>query len=316
MAPCSTFLIISIALLCVATVGFLVLLWFVFYVETYKRGLQISVRTIGTTYNKLLTQMSISLIGIYICALIRLEEMDRIGDIRSLSRCINKLIWNVFVAAFEIGYCLYSFRRTSPVVELVYPQLVVQITPIIKIVPFLFYLQVVPAVVELSLFHVASTSDVQMMNRTLNVLNAITALVTLLLDSILLLTFVRFLNTTRQDETITIDSRFLIISRYGIWIVSMGFLAVAVYIAYAVYGNEEFLMVTLAVVSVIFYGLFAMKVSLFYDDVKRGELNQSRLEKVLGKEQLHNIKQMSMRKMLSTRTERGSSVQTDITEVV
>ncbi|KAJ3029638.1 UNVERIFIED_CONTAM: hypothetical protein HDU68_011542 [Siphonaria sp. JEL0065] len=308
-------LVVSSALLFLSMVGFLVLAWFVLYVETYKRGLPMTWQSIANAYNKLLAQMSISLIGIYICQVIRYADMSLVGNVRSFSRKANDLAFNILTALFEVAYCLYSFRRTSPVVELIYPLLVVKITRLLRVLPVLFILQVIPTIVELGLFSIASPQDVKKIKIAMYSLNALTGLVTLILDAILLTTFIRFLHSTRHDEVITIDSRFLIIARYGVCIVVTGFAAIIVYLLYAVATLETYLLGTLGLFSIVFWGLLGMKMALFYDDVKRGQANQSRLERALGKDELRSIKATSMMRMLSVRTEQKSSIQASASSI-
>ncbi|KAJ3021583.1 UNVERIFIED_CONTAM: hypothetical protein HDU68_009550 [Siphonaria sp. JEL0065] len=241
--------------------------------------------------------------------------MTLIGNVRTFSRKANDLAFTLFIATFEVSYCLYSFRRTSPVVELIYPLLVVKIMRFLKVLPVVFFLQVIPTAVELSLFYTASPQDVKNIKIAVYSLSAVTGLITLILDGILLTTFIRFLHSTRHDEVITIDSRFLIIARYGMCIVATGFAAIIVYLVYAIKILEACLLGTLGLFLFVFWGLLGMKMALFYDDIKRGQANQSRLEKALGKEELRNIKATSMMRMLSVRTEQKSSIQASASSI-
>ncbi|ORY43434.1 hypothetical protein BCR33DRAFT_766626 [Rhizoclosmatium globosum] len=297
----SHFIIVSAVLTGTSVIGLIALTYFILYHEIYERNLRFTLHNIATSFNTLLFLMGVSLVFIYSTNILRYYM-----DPGSLSRKVTVLCQDLFISTFEICYCIFSFKRTSPVVELEAPLLVVQMGRVVRVVPFLFYLQVIPAVIELAIVNTGAVGYEKSLQLIEYILAAIAAVIVVTLDTVLLTTFIRFLRKTKQDENIKVDERFLIIVKYGVFVAGCAFTAVGFYSAFAITIKEGFLVTFLSLMSLIFWGLLAMKCSLFYEDVRRGILNQSNLERVLGKKELQEIKESSQKRLVSVRIEKGS----------
>ncbi|ORY43414.1 hypothetical protein BCR33DRAFT_261390 [Rhizoclosmatium globosum] len=260
--------------------------------------------------NTLLLLMSASVVGISCCEAALIQK-GFIPHNEQLVALINPL-QTFFASSFIWLYIQFSWQRSESAVIEIYPRRKKYFRRVAKLSPYLCYLATISEAVH-SILSIYTDSVLASNYQYANIaVNAAVGLLAVLFDAILLITFIKYLQSTEYDSKI--DESFLIISWYGAGAIVFALSAFCFYIPGVIGINNDiesefFLNIVYTSFLAIVIALFAMKVQLFRSKARREGEQRTKLENAIGKEGVEQLlaKQEIMRNSVTGRSGDGSS---------
>ncbi|KAI8835369.1 hypothetical protein BJ741DRAFT_649608 [Chytriomyces cf. hyalinus JEL632] len=271
--------------------GFIVfIIWFQ---EHPERSKQRRLPAFATPFNMNIAVILVSLLLIYSCETGIGIASDHNADTETLEDVLITGRTVGFIAA-EIGYINYSNDRAKSIFE-------TTLTPVfgkglhwaVKTVPLLF----LPTVLFRAAFvFVSRNNEAASIFSISRWYGAATAIVTVLLDTVFLVSFVLFLRANSPSETVhpVSDNSMLIIARYGaagsfIFLGAAGTLS-----AYAEQVNASLRLLSYIFLSAVSVILTCLKWQLHCERVARKSAADERLRGILGSAELRRIRSREM----------------------
>ncbi|KAI9334124.1 hypothetical protein BDR26DRAFT_867363 [Obelidium mucronatum] len=259
-----------------ALVSLLELLWlvhFIVYHEIVQRGKKVTLKEVFTPFSSLLILIALSHIGLYISeggsTLLRPQQTPMFFVFYTLE--------DMFGVGFEACYIYYSYLRAEPIFDQVFPSIAKFVSFAVRVSPILFSMQWLPFPISKLQFKDPQVSKtISMAGDVITMING-TLLVAF--DTLCLVTFIRYIQSTQINDGIT-DSRFLIICRYGITSVSVCLSGLGFFVAYLISEEELCAFIVYMHFSGLFVILFRMKVALHRDKVAKDNERLSKIESV------------------------------------
>ncbi|ORY49177.1 hypothetical protein BCR33DRAFT_714210, partial [Rhizoclosmatium globosum] len=232
-------------LLGLTVIGFAVVWHHIVAVETQQRGLPVTV-AVFTPINKILVLGFTGLLGLY--------SSQIAHNLFSVSTCFGKAA--SIVLQFSIGLCewaclQYTWNRTKPILLLVSPERVGPMKWAVRLSPGLFFSQVVTALM-LAIATTVDKPNPQPFDSLNNLFIGIAGITATLLDTVFLVTFIRFLRTKHTALPSDQLKLFQTVARYGCWT------AAALYVC-SIMAPRIMFLISPAFIGVSFWILFEMK---------------------------------------------------------
>ncbi|KAI9331103.1 hypothetical protein BDR26DRAFT_870725 [Obelidium mucronatum] len=250
---------------------------FVTCIETTKSKLS-WYRNINTPFNRAI------LAGISATTALNLTNGILYNDLSNDGLSTIWLLYSLrvtFLAIGEMSYFSYTMKRGIPIVEQLNLTSYGVMKWLLLVAPASYVLQALPNILTFTLIQIGVQQG-----QLYSVLSICSYLFVglggfflVVSEAYLLYAFVRFMLTTRYDDTVEIDARFRIISQYGICTAFVGLVAFVVYLIGCFAVDSEFYVAASHGIFVFLFSiLFFMKVALYLNDVKRISDSQKRLD--------------------------------------
>ncbi|ORY48578.1 hypothetical protein BCR33DRAFT_714331 [Rhizoclosmatium globosum] len=309
----------GMALLSMLQLFFLVM--FIATIETDQKGFTAVWKSVSKPVNVAILVGNMGLIGLF---LVSADILRHQGTIFS-ENGLWALAAYAFLSVTELAYLCYSWFRSESIIAIIFPAFSCIFESCVQFSPVVVLSQIIPFI--LSYKQIIS-------NETCTVISAILTGVcgcyVIVFDSIMIYSFIKFLQTTRHLEEklkpkgsrgisnsnsstnpeeanvfnkISItnnhsrhEPQFRIIAQYGIFANCFCILILITYGLAGVFsarsvGEIALATVSLCLLEVVFSILFGMKVALHNQSVRYIKDSESQLERALGKDQLKSIRQ-------------------------
>ncbi|KAJ3011481.1 UNVERIFIED_CONTAM: hypothetical protein HDU68_001649 [Siphonaria sp. JEL0065] len=239
-------------------------IYYVLWVETRLADGTVTVTRLKQTFNANLIFIGLSVMGLYIAFIVQAIYQSKIDSTPWILQAVN----DFFTASFEVAYINYSSSRSFRIITRVFPKLQWFLHYYLKALPFIIYIQVIPATFDAicatrpDLVYLIETGTV--VEQSFSILAAFFVLV---FDVIFLCGFIKFVTSIRRQLAQDTDATFAVISRFGlascVCAVS-SFLCYAGTMAFEPYGFEYNLMIGIAYIclSGVQIALALMKIKL------------------------------------------------------
>ncbi|KAJ3208858.1 hypothetical protein HDU82_001829 [Entophlyctis luteolus] len=195
-----------------------------------------------------------------------------------------------FVDSFTLLYVQYSWLRSHCVVVRVFPNSFKYLNWLVKIYPFVCYLHVFLQAISATLVTLFPHKELPIttLGFAADASIAVTGLLCITFDTILLIAFVKFLRATHKQLLDETDLRFAKIARFGMSANACAYAAFALFVAGttmdSAFDEEVIWNVSYCCLVGVFIALAAMKVSLHrldvMDAISTGEQHAKRQEHV------------------------------------
>ncbi|KAJ3229500.1 hypothetical protein HDU78_008997 [Chytriomyces hyalinus] len=181
--------------------------------ETHALDKKLSLKVIASPFNVQLILISLSLIGVFSCLIVKSTHL-----FETTTNYLSAL-QILFSAVFKSCFLFYSWGRGSSVIESVWPKATRTFQIIIQIHPILTFAPVIPSILFIASMSqpVGSTGNLPEMSRVaMRVLDLTSIISVLVVDLALLVCFMIYIRrNTRISETDKVAPRFLKICYYG-----------------------------------------------------------------------------------------------------
>ncbi|KAI9324385.1 hypothetical protein BDR26DRAFT_275068 [Obelidium mucronatum] len=196
-----------------ASLSIIKLIWLIQFIvkhEVIGEGKKLTLQNVFTPFSTILFLMITCLFCLYAVKGIGLLLAD---TEESIPRGILFSIEHFCSTAVLPCYVYYSYLRAGPIFDEVYPYTSKLVSRMVKLAPLLYFAQWIPF--PLSRIQYKDPQVSLTLNFIADTISAVNGVLLILFDIVCLTVFIQYLRSTQINEGNT-DSRFLIISRYGI----------------------------------------------------------------------------------------------------
>ncbi|ORY47258.1 hypothetical protein BCR33DRAFT_764320, partial [Rhizoclosmatium globosum] len=266
------------------------LFWFASF-EVIRLHSRLTWQLVLTPFNKILTVMNLSILLIFLSETVSLFWFSS-AEIDDLWIRFVRPFQTLCFALFSQSYLYYSWQRGDKSVESMMPERLIVFKCYIRFSILTSIASVVSQIVRSIMFTVSSTYYLVFG------LSVLVLTQTILFDGIVLLVFRMHTIETKMNDADSVDAHFGIVLHYGLLaLLSLTFTLTSTILSYVVNGTKSFIVLrifTYILLFLTYVSLVMLKVALFWDKVRKEEEENSKLQQVIGKEEIERRKQRSL----------------------
>ncbi|KAJ3012809.1 UNVERIFIED_CONTAM: hypothetical protein HDU68_001020 [Siphonaria sp. JEL0065] len=183
---------------------------------------------------------------------------------------------NAVALAFgEVGYIKYSALRAFVIMEEVYPSYIATVRKCVSVASFLLLTPIIPSI----LAALPILINKQVLFRAQSLTAILSGIILIAMDALFVQTIVKYVYQNKRDlmdaglstkdGAVLIDSRFMIIVRYGVAAVGLSLVVLVISLLYMMQQKLYWRSIGFCVLNLIGLSLFLMKVSLHKVKLKK-----------------------------------------------
>ncbi|ORY40816.1 hypothetical protein BCR33DRAFT_767953 [Rhizoclosmatium globosum] len=253
----------------------------VFWNKETRTGSNIRIRPICSRVNFIVLSIGISFLVYWATkAWIQFEAAKDVGSYTYFTFSTLPLI-KASLQTIQYGFLLRSRDRSVEIIDSLSPPLFKGVQVAMKIVAILTYVPVLLSLFVACNFSLDADIKIRLVVRGVTIVSIVGAIG---LDVTFLTCYILFLEKTKRTENSieTVDTAFLIVARYGVLTTALFFVSMWFQFMFFATNNELWDLVATVCANLVFGAAIGLRVSLYWERIRKLKEGESKLERVLG----------------------------------